>query len=135
MYKYTRNHSWAGGTPNLNFLLCLCFLKEWLFTDLWYSCVGRQSLINSHDLRMCCVSDRKDKADPSKITNTQRIDGALPTIKKARHVPRSTRYCHSNGFQNVSMVLKKTNKSLARSWTRAPRQLCWHPTWADPMAA
>ena len=25
----------------------------------------------------------KDKADPTKITNTQRIDGALPTIKKA----------------------------------------------------
>ena len=24
----------------------------------------------------------KDKADPTKITNTQRIDGALPTIKK-----------------------------------------------------
>ena len=26
----------------------------------------------------------QDKADPTKITNTQRIDGALPTIKKAR---------------------------------------------------
>ena len=25
----------------------------------------------------------QDKADPTKITNTQRIDGALPTIKKA----------------------------------------------------
>ena len=58
---------------------------------------------------MCCVSHPwKDKADPSKITNTQRIDGALPTIKKARRIQRSTRYCHWNGFQHFSMCsLKK----------------------------
>ena len=30
-----------------------------------------------------CNRMTQDKADPTKITNTQRIDGALPTIKKA----------------------------------------------------
>ena len=41
------------------------------------------SVVVAADPRILYPKTRvQDKADPTKITNTQRIDGALPTIKK-----------------------------------------------------
>ena len=131
MYRSTR----IGETPKVNLFLCLWFLKGRFFKDLWYPYVG----IDSHDLlRMCCVSHRRTRPIQARSPTPSVLMVPCPRSRRlgiSQDLPAIARYCHFNGFQHVSMFSKETNRSLARSWTRAPRQLCWHPTLADPMAA
>ena len=79
----------------------------------------------------------KDKADPTKITNTQRIDGALPTIKKADD-RSSLCFWVFHMFWFLHVILFAAGVWVVfwfRSWRRVPSPLCWHLTLADLMEA
>ena len=72
---------------------------------------------------------RKDKADPTKITNTQRIDSALPTIKKAG-------WWKFGSLLHFILFMARVWVVFGfRSWRRVPSPLCWHPTLAGLMEA
>ena len=64
---------------------------------------------------------RKDKADHTKITDTRRIDDALPTIKKANVLILTLHFVHGSSLGCLVVF-------WFRSWRRVPSPLCWHPT-------